>query len=282
MSEAVTLKTTPIVPSYLIKELLRREPTFTIGALILMSLIPPTLIAMSLDNRTVFDVNVWMKPLKFEIALLVYLITLAWFAKWLPEGTTNRVWYRAFSITIVLCVIAEIIWIAGAASYGVKSHFNKTPTMATIYGAMGILALTLTSSSLLYGILIWTNKKSGLNLNLQRSISIGLILTFILTITVGFYIGAQMHHFIGGNLSDAEGLPIFGWARDGGDLRAAHFFATHAMHLIPIFGLMLSPVRSQHLSLVLIITFSICYVLFVSYIFIEALEGKPFVHFIYL
>src|SRR5262245_24318262 len=78
-----------------------------------------TLVAMALDERTLLGVNVWLKPLRFEVALTVYLATLAWFAGWLPQGVTTTRWYRIYSACVVWATAAEMIWIGGAASLGI-------------------------------------------------------------------------------------------------------------------------------------------------------------------
>ena len=57
----------------------RRQPLLWGAAVVLLLMIPPTLVAFFLDGRTVNDVNVWIKPLKFEASLVLYLGTLAWF-----------------------------------------------------------------------------------------------------------------------------------------------------------------------------------------------------------
>jgi hypothetical protein len=256
-------------------ELFRREPLFAGTALALIALMPPTLIAMALDGRTLLGVNIWIKPLKFEVALAIHMLTLAWYAGWLPEGIARSRWYRIFSITFVFCVAAEMVWIGGAAANGVASHFNvATPIMGAIYGLMGVFAVTLTSASLLFGVLILRGSK--LNPVFRLSVGLGLILTFALTVITAGYMAAGTGHFVGGAGSDAGGMALMGWARDGGDLRVAHFFATHALHVIPAFGYaasrMLSP-RPGHAAAVL---FSAGYAAFTAYTFAEALMGFPF------
>ena len=65
----------------------RRQPLLWGAAVFLLLMIPPTLVAFLLDGRTVNDVNVWIKPLKFEASLVLYLGTLAWFWGYLaPEA----------------------------------------------------------------------------------------------------------------------------------------------------------------------------------------------------
>ncbi len=62
------------VPSTpLTAELFRRHPLFAGGALCLLVLMVPTLFAMALDQRTFLDINVWIKPFKFQVALAIYL-----------------------------------------------------------------------------------------------------------------------------------------------------------------------------------------------------------------
>ena len=135
----------PALPRIVI-EFFRREPAFADSALVLAVLSLPALAALAVDGRTLMEVNVWIKPLKFSLALVVYLATLAWFAGWLPPGTTGRLWYRVFAAAVLFCVAAEMVWIAGAAANGIGSHFNlSTPLMAAVYPLMGVLAIFLTS-----------------------------------------------------------------------------------------------------------------------------------------
>lgn len=256
--------------------LFRDEPTFTALALFIIALIGPTLAAASVDPRTLAGVNVWMKPLKFEIALTVYLMTLALFARWLPAGTTDRRWYRAYAMIVGIAIIVELMWIIGAASAGTLSHFNReTAAMDALYAVMGVGAVTLTSPSLLYGVLIARNPSTGLSPAMKTSISLGLILTFVLTLLVAGQMASGDSHLVGGNLSDAEAAPLFGWARDGGDLRVAHFFATHAMQFIPLLGLASVALFGRDDTRPVWL-FAMLFVVFVGWTFLQALSGQPF------
>ena len=66
-----------------------------------------------------------------------------------------------------------------------------------------------------------------------------------------------------------------GWARDGGDLRVAHFFATHAMHFIPAFGLV-SVAVFRPANRLPVWLFAAAFVGFVIFLFVQALRGEPF------
>ena len=66
-----------------------------------------------------------------------------------------------------------------------------------------------------------------------------------------------------------------GWSRDGGDLRVAHFLATHALHAIPLAAWGLS--RWVGASAVgAVRAFAILYTVFVFFTFAQALRGQPF------
>ncbi len=197
----------------------------------------PILAAHLLDTRIVSDEAVWLKPLKFHAALAIYLLTLAYFARWLPDTwVTSRGWSIYLGV-VMTCIVLELIWIDGAAALGVRSHFNITsPLWNAIYGAMGIAAVTLTSAALVMGIGIWRNAATGLPAALQLSIALGLILTFVLTVPVAGTMANALSHHVGTPITGAT-LPIMGWSREVGDLRAPHFLATHALHAVPLAGL---------------------------------------------
>jgi hypothetical protein len=110
---------------------------------------------------------------------------------------------------------------------------------------------------------------------LRESFVAGLGLVLPLTLITAGTMSAIGSHWIGGAPSDAGGLALMGWARDGGDLRVAHFFATHAMHLVPLFGLMSLWIWGGENRIPLRL-FCALFVAFVAFLFVQALSGRPF------
>lgn len=268
-------------PSLWLLAFFRREPALAGTALALIALMAPTAVALGLDDRTLQGVNVWMKPLKFEIALVVYTATLAWFAGWLPEGTTTRRWYRIFVGLMVLSTAAEMTWLLYAAANGVASHFNRDhPVLRAIYPAMGLIAIFLTSATLVHAWLIARDRASRLDPVFRLSLVIGLGATFAATVLAAGAMAAGPGHFIGAGPGardiSVSGIAIFGWARDGGDLRVAHFFATHAMHALPLVGWLSSRTLPPALGKAVVAVSAALYLAFIAWTFARAMSGRPF------
>ena len=80
---------------------------------------------------------------------------------------------------------------------------------------------------------------------------------------------------MGGTPDDALGLPIMGWSRDGGDLRVPHFFALHAMHFVPAFGLLSIWLFGRERRWPVVV-FAGLYTGAVIFVFLQALAGRPF------
>jgi hypothetical protein len=212
----------------------RLLPPFAALAILIALAALPLLLAAVLDPRQIGGEGVWIKPLKFHAALVVYLGTLAVFARWLPPGLTDRRWWHVYAAVVSACVVAELLWIGGAAFLGVASHFNTTSAFwSATYGVMGVLAVTLTSAALVMGVILW--RAGTLPPVWREAIGLGLVLTFVLTvITAGTMAGGTGHH-VGAPVSGLR-VPLMGWSREVGDLRLAHFLATHALHAVPLAG----------------------------------------------
>lgn len=254
-------------------------PVFTGLALFTALTAIPLLAAALIDPRTFLDAPVWQKPLQFHLALGIYVITLAFFARYLPHGMASRRW-RIYAGVVSFCILAELVWVGGAASYGVASHFNDTSLiMGLLYSLMGVFAVILTSASLVMGIAIWRNPDTGLSPALHLSIALGLILTFVLTLIAAGTLSSLPGHHIGTPLTNAA-LPILGWSREVGDLRVGHFFATHALHGVPIAGFgaarLMAPVAARGL----VWASGVGYAALVIFTMVQAFQGQPFLPFI--
>jgi hypothetical protein len=205
-------------------------PQLTAITAVLILAAAPIVMAMGIDDRTFQDEGIWLKPLKFHIALAIYTGSLAVYALALPQGrllTRNWRWYQA---VVIAAILAEVVWIGAASALGTGSHFNLT--VPGLYGFMGMAAVTLTSISLAMGLLFWKTRAEPLHLGL----ALGLILTFVLTVVVAGTMSSGTGHHIGTPLTGAR-VPLMGWSREVGDLRVAHFLATHAMHAVPLAAL---------------------------------------------
>lgn len=256
-----------------LQRMLQDVPLMTLGACALMLLGVPFLLAMALDTREILGINPWIKPTKFAASLALYMLTLSWFAYLIPVRIRESRGFQIYVGVVIACIFAEMIWIGGAAFAGTTSHFNVgSPLMAAAYSAMGVAAVTLTSASLVWGWIIWRNARG----RFSRLVAASLIMTFVLTLPVAGYMSGHGSHFVGAATSDAGGLWLMGWSREVGDLRVAHFFATHTMQIVPVVYALLLWLAGARLpkgtGSGLIGAFSV----FTIATFVQALDGKPF------
>jgi hypothetical protein len=192
----------------------------------------PLMAAYGLDGRLYQGDNVWLKPLKFHLALTVFTGTLTLFAMLLPEGTfTSRRW-RIYLGVVTVAILAELVWIGTAAALGTGSHFNVTGIWNALYSLMGLAAVILTSPALAMAPAFWRHRTDPFLL----SIAVGLALTFVLTVPIAGTMANLLSHHVGTPVTGAR-FPLMGWSMEVGDLRLPHFLATHAMHFVPLAGL---------------------------------------------
>jgi hypothetical protein len=259
-----------------LRALLAAEPIFAAAGLFMLLLCAPLLAAAGLDGRTLNGINIWIKPLKFAASLSLYLLTLAAVATLLRPGFLRSGAYRAYAGVVLAAIAFEMMMIVGAAALGTASHYNTaTPLAARLYQAMGALAVVLTTASAVYAAALYRAGPGRTWPVLHDGLVLGLALVLPLTLVTAFALGGNGGHWVGGTRSDTGGLMLFGWSRDGGDLRVAHFFATHAMHFIPAAALaaalLLGPTRrwpawAAAAALVALVAFT----------FAQALQGRPF------
>ena len=269
--------------------------------LLLLLVLPVLLLAYAMDTRTLLEANVWLKPIKFAVSLIVYTLTLSWFSNYLssPWRDSNRI--NVYSLIVVMAIVIEMLWIIFAASIGEMSHFNQTHVvLKPVYFLMGLLATVLTSMSLVVGIGILRHHHASLKSLTRYSLGYALITTFFLTMITAAYMagGPQQSHAVLPEgitvYSEKDSLPLFGWLRDVGDLRVSHFFATHALHFVPLVGWLLAVVTSARMGdsesghagssasvraswqKTIALLLCILYSVFVLALFIQALMGKPF------
>lgn len=257
----------------------RRQPVLWGTAVFLLLMIPPTLVALILDGRTVNDINVWIKPLKFEASLALFLGTLAWCWGYLSTEAQALRGLRAFATVSATLIVFEIAYIAMQSARGVASHFNEsTPVEAVVFNLMGVAALIFTTFPAVLGIAVARRPSPDLAPAFRLAVVLGLILTTVLGIGAGMAISVNGGHWVGAAATDAGGLPIFGWTRAGGDLRVAHFFGLHALQILPVAGWLIARRRPEATGLVWLLTAA--FVALTVYTLLEALAGRPFLPFI--
>ena len=155
------------------------------------------------------------------------------------------------------------------------SHFNNTSTLYSVmYSFMGAGAVAMVSICLWMGVVILRHR--GTTSPYALAVGVGLVLTFLLGGGFGGYLGGQTSHWVGGTQSDANGVWLTKWSRDGGDLRVAHFFGMHAMQVLPLIGAVLPARAPRRIAIGLVIAAACVYAALCVYAFVGALRGVPF------
>jgi hypothetical protein len=257
-----------------LRDLRSAHGLWTTQALAYLALFAVLLGLMVVDDRLFHGVSVWKKPAKFALSISVYIGTLAWFASLVPADFWVTVRGRLMSWLVVATAAFEMAYIALMAGLGEASHFNvSTPLTATLYSLMGLGAMTLTAVSPWLAFEIARVRPGWRADPFLWAVVIGLVLTFVLGAGAGGYLGGARSHWVDAPATDAGGLPLFDWTREGGDLRVAHFFGMHVMQLLPLLALALG--RTLRAGAVLRAV-ALVYSLFTVAVFAQAVAGRPF------
>ena len=252
------------------------EPRLLSAGLVMLATLAPTFVAYLFDDRLSGGEAIWLKPMRFQISLSIYMITLAIFYPLAGEAFRSSALGKFVVWAAIVPSFLEASYIAVQAGRGLGSHYNvSTPTYTALYGAMGVTAivLTLAAPALAKGIGRATRSASHREA-FVLTVMIGLILTAVLGGVEGMYMSAMPSHF-GRIVPGGEGLPLFGWSRITGDLRVSHFFGIHALQAIPIFGLVVAQVLSAPAARTAVFVFTTLYIGLVVATFIEAIAGLP-------
>lgn len=254
------------------------EPRLTAASVAMLALMIPTALAYAVDPRLFQETNVWLKPLKFEASLGLYMVTLALFMP-LTSARFQTSWLGRYAVWgAIIPSFLEIAYILWRASRAEASHYNiGTPVDAALYSAMGLGAVMLTAAAPVIAWGIARKDATPLAPALRWSIVLGLCLTFILGVGDGAVMSASRSgHFVGSVPAGHQTLPILGWSLAIGDLRVAHFLGLHALHVIPAFGLLIwSVTKTQRAGIVAVGAFSAAYALVAVAAFAAALNGRP-------
>ena len=207
---------------------------------LMLSLAVITLLLLGIDERQLDNASVWAKPLKFESSLAMYFITLALLASLLPATQRASAGWRWATRIAVGSGIFEVIYIFLQAARGRASHYNQeTPLETTMYGLMGLGAIALVTVSFYLGWLLYRDYLKEKQNILTLASGYGLMLGSVLTLITAGIMSSGQTHFAGTPAIDSWRMPVTGWLLTGGDLRAPHFFATHLMQFLPLYGLYL-------------------------------------------
>jgi hypothetical protein len=252
------------------------EPRLARAGLAILALMAPTALALALDPRSLNDIPIWIKPLKFQASVGLYLLTLAWFMAVLPERIRRGRVAGALVAAAIGASLFEIAYITLQAARGLASHYSvDDPFHAAMYTLMGIGAVTLTAVSPAVAALLWRHRPARWTTAFWLSAILGLALTFVLGAGAGAVLSAGDGHWIGGVRSDAGGVPVFGWSRTGGDLRAAHFLGMHALHGLPIVGFIAGRLLPPGKAIGAVVMAAAAYCAATGVVFWLALGGIP-------
>lgn len=254
------------------------EPRLAAAAFAVLALALPTLLAAFLDARLFQGVNVWIKPLKFEISIAFYLATLALFLP-LTSDHFRASWAGRYMIWPVIVPIAlEALYIAWRASRVEASHYNTDNLLGiALYNAMGIGAVMFTLAAGVLACGIARRDAAPLPPAVRLSLVVGLALTCVLGLLSGALLGSNASgHFVGTPPELHPTIPLFGWSLAVGDLRIAHFLGLHALQIVPAFGLLVwLATRRTGPGLVTVGAFSTAYAAITTIALLAALNARP-------
>jgi hypothetical protein len=232
------------------------------------------LAAMPFDSRRILGLNPWVKPLKFEVSGIIFLLTMA---VMLWAVARDGRWRRSRAVMgwgFGVVMIVEDSIIALQSARGVRSHMNySTVTDALLFAVMGLfIALNTVLGAWL--LVLWLRAKTEWPRAVVWGVRLGLLMLLAAS-AEGVRIVIHGGHTVGA-ADGGPGLAFLNWSTGHGDLRVAHFFALHALQIFPLVGLALAATKLRvGVQVSGLFGFVAVYAWAVWWMFAEAMRGLP-------
>ncbi len=247
-----------------------------------VGLLAISLAAYPFDRRLIMGVNPWLKPMKFEISVMIFLLTTGLLLAHLEQtnAATNlgTAWRQAASVagwTIGISMIFENTLIALQSARGLRSHMNYATAFDT--GVFGVMALFILLNTLALAALLvlYLGPKSGLAWPAAVTAGARLGLAILIWGSVeGVAMVTRQQHLVG-TPDNGEGVPFLNWSTTHGDLRIAHFFGLHAIQFLMLLGYLISRTRIPRLLQTTTVTaVALAYMAGCYWLYRTALQGQ--------
>ena len=226
------------------------------------------------DTRMLDSALVWTKPQKFNLSLGLHFLTLAVLMQLVPRDVRTGPTLIIFSYLAAGALLFEYVWVTLQAAQAKRSHFNfDSQFEGMMYALMGLGAFLLMTIAMALAAQIW-RKGDRTRRGLWLGAIVGLSLAFFSTLYFGFtmsdsgrYVGAPLE---GGGAT----VPFFGWSREYGDLRPAHFVSLHMMQTVPLAGWLAD--RRGWNSTAVVLGVAALQLALGTFLFFQARAGEPF------
>lgn len=232
--------------------------------------------ALPFDHRRILGLNPWIKPIKFEVSVIVFLMSmgallagLGRLGAWLR---TRRWMAWGFGVAMVV----ENTIIAVQSLRGVRSHMNiGTPFDGVAFGTMGIF-IAFNTALVAVLLALYLRTRSGLPQAVTVSIWLGLAVMLAGSFEGVYMIVRYWGHTVGAK-DGGPGLPFVNWSTQHGDMRVAHFFALHALQAFVLAGWGMSWTRAHGwMQTAATVAFAAAYSGVVWVLFLQAVRGRAF------
>jgi hypothetical protein len=230
--------------------------------------------AWLLDTRMLDSAAVWTKPQKFNVSLGLHFFTIGVLLQLVPRETRKGPLLLIFSYLAAGALVFEYAWVAIQAAQAKRSHFNfDSEFEGLMYALMGLGAFFLMTIALALAVQIW-RKGDRSRKGLWLGAIVGLSIAFASTLYFGFTMSG-MGRYVGAPLSGGGAtVPFFGWSREYGDLRPAHFVSLHLMQTVPFAGWLAD--RNGWNAVAVVTAVTLVQIAIASALYVQALAGQPF------
>ena len=263
---------TPLRPSAWLRVLHGCQPALAWTGWLHLAVLLACLLLWPLDERTVTGLNVWVKPAKFSLSILLYAWTLAWLLADVPAAGQRSA--RRIGRLAALSMVVEMACILGQAARGTSSHFNISSGFdMAVFNLMGVFIM-LNTAAIVWALgLVFRHRPFG-SVAWVWGVRLGL-LVFLVGSVVGGIMAQRLAHTVGA-ADGGAGLPVLGWSTRHGDLRAAHFLGLHAIQALPLAGWLIGRRGlGRGAQLVAIGAVAGLYAAAVTWLFGHAMQGLP-------